>query len=370
MIFIFYYILKLKNHFKNDIFLYILKIRVNMANTGSTSFNSPDSSQLKEQVDKAVVGIDKIRVKPTISIDLTKYFLTDRQIMKKIIMVKSPGITEENAQLIVYGKLYYKDDKLYDNDKLDPNCVLQPTDEDYAILGPSLDENSPIGDEIKKMKEESIQSVKELGIKLQELIVAQIQCLTEIISAITSIAASIAIMPPGSGLPVAFASLQTMLSSIKRLQSKVGEILPYLKPLEYLTLLLPASASGVISLVSGILVVLNTTTLGDTGIAGVLSKLTGAGSALPTELPKQELKIEPKATKPLLIRNIDKETTLKAGATGGDWQYTYSWSSDPVGFDSVDSEPTVSPMSTTIYYVKVKDSTGQTKDGQITIEVI
>jgi hypothetical protein len=51
-------------------------------------------------------------------------------------------------------------------------------------------------------------------------------------------------------------------------------------------------------------------------------------------------------------------STLNALATGGSANYTYAWSSNPVGFSSTSQNPTVSPSVTTTYTVTVDDGTG------------
>lgn len=48
-------------------------------------------------------------------------------------------------------------------------------------------------------------------------------------------------------------------------------------------------------------------------------------------------------------------TTLHANANGGTSTYTYSWTSDPVGFTSSEENPLVSPLVDTIYTVSVND---------------
>ncbi len=47
---------------------------------------------------------------------------------------------------------------------------------------------------------------------------------------------------------------------------------------------------------------------------------------------------------------------LDAGASGGDGNYTYSWTSDPAGFTSDEQSPVVYPDVTTTYFVDVSDS--------------
>jgi hypothetical protein len=58
---------------------------------------------------------------------------------------------------------------------------------------------------------------------------------------------------------------------------------------------------------------------------------------------------------------IGSSTTLHASVIGGSGNYTYLWTSDPVGFTSTESDPVVSPQVTTIYYIAITD-------GEITVE--
>ncbi|MEA3505016.1 MAG: T9SS type A sorting domain-containing protein [Bacteroidota bacterium] len=52
---------------------------------------------------------------------------------------------------------------------------------------------------------------------------------------------------------------------------------------------------------------------------------------------------------------LGEEVHLNAEASGGSGDYTYLWSSDPVGFSSEISNPTVIPTVTTTYFVAVND---------------
>ena len=49
--------------------------------------------------------------------------------------------------------------------------------------------------------------------------------------------------------------------------------------------------------------------------------------------------------------------------------YTYSWTSDPEGFESTESNPAVSPEVTTIYFVTITNTFGCQASGQVTITV-
>ena len=59
---------------------------------------------------------------------------------------------------------------------------------------------------------------------------------------------------------------------------------------------------------------------------------------------------------------------LNASASGGSGAYTYSWTSVPSGFTSVQQNPLVSPVVTTQYNVTVSDGTG-TAQGNTTVTV-
>jgi len=61
-------------------------------------------------------------------------------------------------------------------------------------------------------------------------------------------------------------------------------------------------------------------------------------------------------------------TQLGAGASGGSGSYSYSWTSDPAGFTSTLSNPTVTPAVTTTYYVEVDDGYS-TVNSQVTVTV-
>lgn len=63
-----------------------------------------------------------------------------------------------------------------------------------------------------------------------------------------------------------------------------------------------------------------------------------------------------------------ESTILHANASGGSGNYTYSWTSNPVGFTSNLPNPVVSPTQNTIYYVTVFDGQN-TLNGQVSVNV-
>lgn len=265
--------------------------------------------------------------------------LTERQVMKKMIMMQGQSypipITEERAQLMVYGKVYDRKPELptdtiltlWDNDKSDPNCVSKPSDDDYI---PPMDENSPMWQDILKKKDELKDSLDEIGIKMGEIVFSLPIAAIEITASLISIASSAVILPPGSGLPTALSSLQTMINSIAKFQAAQGLILPSLQPLLFLALLLPASAkdsvemvtimiTAYVGLVTSVTVVANAVM---SLISGLSSMLPGIGTA-DFKMPTQEVTIKPEATPSSISKGTN--VTLKSGANGGSWKYNYEW---------------------------------------------
>ncbi|NOX86145.1 MAG: PKD domain-containing protein [Chlorobi bacterium] len=59
---------------------------------------------------------------------------------------------------------------------------------------------------------------------------------------------------------------------------------------------------------------------------------------------------------------------LDAGASGGDGNYTYSWTSDPAGFTSDEQSPVAYPDVTTTYFVDVSDGL-QSASADVTVTV-
>jgi len=62
------------------------------------------------------------------------------------------------------------------------------------------------------------------------------------------------------------------------------------------------------------------------------------------------------------------EVQLSANAYGGTENYTYSWTSDPVGFTSTEENPVETPTETTTYLCEVNDG-NTTETGEVTVTV-
>jgi gliding motility-associated-like protein len=65
---------------------------------------------------------------------------------------------------------------------------------------------------------------------------------------------------------------------------------------------------------------------------------------------------------------VGDSATLYANASGGSGIYTYSWTSSPAGFVSVEANPEVGPVVTTTYTVEVSDGT-EMVTGSVTVTV-
>ena len=64
----------------------------------------------------------------------------------------------------------------------------------------------------------------------------------------------------------------------------------------------------------------------------------------------------------------DTQVQLSANAYGGTESYTYSWTSDPVGFTSTEENPVDTPTATTIYICEVDDG-NNTETAEVTVTV-
>lgn len=309
--------------------------------------------------------------------------LTHRQIAKKMLILQGKSmpvpLNEEDAQLIIYGKIYYKDGQLYDNDLEDPSCVSKPTDDDYE---PPLDENHPLWQKIVNMLKDIKDGLLQLGIKLGEFIFAQPQAITVIATSLISLVSSLVILPFGSGIPTALTTVQTMINTIKTLQQKTAEILPLLGIIDSIGLILPKEAQSVIAQINIIIGIYMGILTAITAILSLLDSVVNALNSTKNKMESIPLEIEPKAEPSVVALN--NTTKLSAGAKGSDWKFTYEWkdiNGNIIPKDTNtddDGTRTVTPIipivvtnpplpSTTKYFVKVTDSKGNIKEGEIVI---
>jgi len=229
---------------------------------------------LKNNIDNLTKNIFKIKENLSKSkpFDIDNFFLTARQIQKKITILNLKGtpifdnkntiissnITEsdidiiESAHLIVYGpredwmisenpstKNLYPFSKIIDDDKSYPNCVSKAIlDAENRVKTPKPDIKQWI---IDKKKEVS-NSFKILHYKADDLKAAFKQCVKEIGLSTATISASATILPIGSGAPAAIQSMASIVTSVMNLQEKITDIIPLLSAFTYIGLLIVESA--------------------------------------------------------------------------------------------------------------------------------
>lgn len=356
------------------------------------TINSPDITSLQKEKEKTLKQINDLQeigipqagkqLVDGIWASIKKKLLTERQIAKKMLLMSTQALqepmSEEDAQLFIYGKVYYKNGKLYDNDAEDPACVAQPDDDDYV---PPIDiENNPMIKKIKTMINDLKESLKQLGIKLGEFLFALPNAIATIAVSLVALVSSAVILPFGSGIPTALSAVQTMVATIKELQSKTSALLPLLAILDTVALFLPKEAQAIIAqinvvyvFVQGILSILNT-------ILGSLNKILSKLGAAKKKMDEQKLSVETKAD-PSSVK-AGENVKLSASATGSNWEFTYEWTDANGNVIGRESDITITPNIPTVintlnpvtpsttYTCKVTDGTGTTKTSSVAVKRI
>jgi len=321
---------------------------------------------------------------PTAVPDIKSLSLPKEEIAMKILMNggNSTGIVddgvkmdEESAYLTVYGELQYDDN----GNLLYPGIVNKDKT--------NLSENHPLYTKIDETKEQVSVAVKQLGSKVTETMESSVQLGVEIVSAVTTIAASATILPFGSGIPVAFSAVMSIFSSLQAFQTKVAQILPVLEPLSSISILLPDDkVDEIITPINGALSTLNGTLQGAEEVVGVIGSFknalmgTGGGessSKYPPPgtlgVPTEQVELDISISQPEIFAG--EKTKLTAMPSKGTWEYTYEWTSRKIdedentNFSSTKQEIIVEPWTTTIYTVNVTDSEGNKKSKDATVKV-
>lgn len=296
--------------------------------------------------------------------------LTKRQIAKKFLILSSqkfnPPMSEDDAQLFIYGKVYYKDGKLFDNDKADPACVAQPGDEDYQ---PPIDiENHPLCQKIQKIIKDFKDSLKQFGAKLGEFIVSIPKITITIATSLIAMVSSAIILPFGSGLPAALTAVQTMMATIAELQSKIAVFLPFIEPIvEGVGLIFDKVGQMIVSLLTTIFGAVSTITGALNSVLGLLGPVNALFSSTKKKSDEQKIAVEAKAEP----TEIDKGQSVKLSATasGGDWSFKYEWVDSNGSVVSNAAEATITPSQPSMYKCKVTDGKGSIAESTVKVKV-
>ncbi len=308
----------------------------------------PPVNPLQENVDSVTDKLSQLN--ETMSPDMFNInieFMSDEDILKKMIMTQSSSIPEERI-----------------NEKTADQIV-----ESYP-------NNHPTKSFIKEKKKEVKDSTKQLGIKGKEITDGITQLTIETISAFVTIGSSAAIMPPGAGIPTAFSAVQGLFASLKAFQTKLNQLQPILKPLKYIEMLVP-EGNPAVSSINTALGSLNSVVSGISKIItpiGEVQKLLNGTKVPGVNSPPTAIE------EPVLLwgNNASSITPgssvwIGSNAKGGTWQYKYWWTSDndPAVKNANTKAVNVKPTVTTKYSVSVsnKDGTGETSWGSWTVTV-
>lgn len=327
-------------------------------------------------IDKITAAVDDINKSVNVasppSMDIREHFMTDRQVMKKVMMsggnmsgIPDPSATdiqmsEEDAHSLVYGKLMYDDNgKLVDNEEKNPECVDKKT---------KVKDSHPLKMWIKNKKLDVAIAFDSLKSKSAEIGEASTQLSIETVAAFITIGSSAAILPFGAGVPTAFSALQGIFSALQAFQTKVIQVLPILEPLTYVAILIPLDVIGtVIGMINGLLAIVSGALA---AVAGLLAPIAQLKSIIGTEPPKQQMKLEKIEANPETI-GPGQSTKLSIFVTNGSWDYNYTWSHNGTVISN-EKEVQVQPLTTTTYTCTAvdKDGSGALVSGQVTVIVI
>jgi hypothetical protein len=183
-----------------------------------------------EMADSQLKGLPK---------QIDKLMLTDRQIAKKIISIKSPKISDEDLNLIVYGKDLKKElgasykKFVSENEKLNPNIVVKDVKSQFK----ALEDDNPIFDEVKKLKTEVKDGAYILEQKAQDL--GKEVAKLGVMLGSTIPAAAILVAPTSFNVPGALTLTLNLINAIGAVNFKVKEFTPALRFVDKLKYVIP-----------------------------------------------------------------------------------------------------------------------------------
>lgn len=149
-----------------------------------------------------------------VNFDISKYFLPDNEIAKKILLFKNKQMTKDEVDLIIDGQV-----------------VGASSSSVYP-----LDRKSNIYDEVKKLKDE-VRVAAMMLIKEQKSIVKDLVNSTLLIgSSIPGITLTIGAIP--FNIPSAISSVCLIIDQLSKLIDRISDTIKYLDPLKYLKFLI------------------------------------------------------------------------------------------------------------------------------------
>jgi hypothetical protein len=202
--------------------------------------------ELKKKTDK----FEKSQVKG-LAKKIQDMMMTDGQIAKKIISIKSPKMTDDELNLLVYGKDLKKElgakykawksekekeEEVKKEEESEPKSKKEKRKKEKKLFKP-LPKDSPVYDEVKKVKtdiKEKLLMWEEKG-KLLKKEITQFGVLVG-----STISAAIVIAAPVSfNVPGAITLTLTLLNAFNQLQQRIMDFVPLLKIVDLIRFVLP-----------------------------------------------------------------------------------------------------------------------------------
>lgn len=161
-------------------------------------------------------------------ISLSDSLLTKRQIAKRILIYSTDEpMEEEDAHLIIYGKLLYdKDNKLIEDDNKYPECV----DKDNALKEDHTIYRDYVND-VQNKGMESYKKIINMGKDLKTL--STYTTLKSLFTSIEIVVAGIPILGTAT-IPSTLSSIATLVQNLQQTINSIKDISKYIEDLKYL----------------------------------------------------------------------------------------------------------------------------------------
>lgn len=168
-----------------------------------------------------------------------KFMLSDRQIAKKIISIKSPKLSDVDLNLIVYGKDLKKElgssyrAFVSENEKLNPRVISKDLKSSFK----ALEDDNPIFEEVEKIKIEVKDGLYILEQKSKAMGKDVVKLGVTIGTTIP--AAAIMVAPVSFNVPGSITLIMNLINAIGGINFKLKEFTPALRFLDKLKYVLP-----------------------------------------------------------------------------------------------------------------------------------
>lgn len=168
-----------------------------------------------------------------------KFMLSERQIIKKIISIKSPKLSDVDLNLIVFGKDLKKElgagyrAFVSENEKLNPQVISNNIKSGFK----ALEDDNPIFEEVEKIKVEIKDGLFILEQKSEDMGKEVIKL--GVLIGTTIPAAAIMVAPVSFNVPGAITLTLNLINAIGAINFKLKEFTPALRFLDKLKYVLP-----------------------------------------------------------------------------------------------------------------------------------